>query len=168
MICHSYRCLLSDCRRGCKGQCASACLSQTLLTSEVQSSEARRQGTSADPSSTPTRPPRLEAPFMTHMPRCSFLPSANVDLWSTHACQTLQASSCCGHYRLKQSIIVKEVNIGGVAWIWQGDITSSSFQSNTAPKGKAIFRTQSEGDVTNNKKLDADTQVTIDNPTEGT
>ncbi len=61
---------------------------------------------------------------MTHMPRCSFLPSANVDLWSTHACQTLQASSCCGHYRLKQSIFVKEVNIGGVAWIWQGDITS--------------------------------------------
>ncbi len=59
-------------RRGCKGQCASACLSQMLLTSEVQSSEAQPPGTSADLFSTPTRPPRLEAQYMTHMPRCSF------------------------------------------------------------------------------------------------
>lgn len=59
-------------------------------------------------------------------------------------------------------------SLRGFAWIWQGDISTSTFQGNSAPKGKAIFRTQSEGDVINNKKLDEDTQVTIDNPTQGT
>lgn len=46
----------------------------------------------------------------------------------------------------------------------QGDITTSTFQGNSAPKGKAIFRTESNGELVDNKKLDEDTQVTIDNP----
>ncbi len=46
----------------------------------------------------------------------------------------------------------------------QGDITGCTFQGNAAPKGKAIFRTVSAGDLNSNKRLDEDTQVTIDNP----
>jgi hypothetical protein len=46
----------------------------------------------------------------------------------------------------------------------QGDITGNTFQGNSAPKGKAIFRTVSAGDISDNKKLDETTQVVIDNP----
>ncbi len=46
----------------------------------------------------------------------------------------------------------------------QGDISGNTFQGNNAPKGKAIFRTVSAGDIGDNKKLDESTQVVIDNP----
>ncbi|KAK9919042.1 hypothetical protein WJX75_008926 [Coccomyxa subellipsoidea] len=60
----------------------------------------------------------------------------------------------------------KATKIGGAIYDShaKGDITTSTFQGNSAPKGKAIFRTESSGDVLDNKKLDEDTQVTIDNP----
>jgi hypothetical protein len=44
-------------------------------------------------------------------------------------------------------------------WSPQGDIKDSTFQANSAPKGKAIFRTVSAGDLSSNRDLNEDTQV---------
>ncbi len=46
----------------------------------------------------------------------------------------------------------------------QGDIIGNIFSRNKAAGGPAIFRTESQGDVNENKNLDDETEVTIDNP----
>lgn len=46
----------------------------------------------------------------------------------------------------------------------QGDISGNAFNRNKAGNGAAIFRTESTGDVNQNKNLDENNDVTIDNP----
>jgi hypothetical protein len=59
---------------------------------------------------------------------------------------------------------------GGQVWLKQGngtvqgDIDGNLFSRNKAGSGAAIFRTESTGDINQNKNLDETSDVTIDNP----